>query len=115
MSANTSLHAGFSRGWPHDHKAEDGYEAPPHTWAPGVNESFRLLAEKKEEASMTHTTTTWETGAVTECASPEYRAEFGTDGSARLYLHAPKTLIGSFDTFADAQLAAEALNNHKGY
>jgi hypothetical protein len=91
MSANTSLHAGFSRGWPYDHKAEDVYEAPPHTWEPLV------------------------TGAVTECESPEYRAEFGTDGSARLYLHAPKTLIGSFDTFADAQLAAEALNNHKGY
>lgn len=44
----------------------------------------------------------------------EYRAEFGTDGSARLVLD-KTTTIATFDTFADAQLAAEALNNHKGY
>jgi hypothetical protein len=85
MSANTSLHAGFSRGWPHDHKAEDAYEAPPHTWSPGVNEA------------------------------PEFKAEFGLDGSSRVYLYTPRRLVGSFETHADAQLAAEALNNHKGY
>lgn len=44
----------------------------------------------------------------------EYKAEFGTDGSARLYL-ITKTSVAKFDTFADAQLAAEALNNHNGF
>jgi hypothetical protein len=102
MSANTSLHAGFSRGWPHDHKAEDAYEAPPHTWdEPGVNETFKLLAEKKPLNIRNE--------------APEFKAEFGLDGSSRVYLHPPRRLVGSFETHADAQLAAEALNNHKGY
>jgi hypothetical protein len=99
MSANTSLHAGFSRGWPYGHKAEDAYEAPPHTWEPWLNETFTLPAEQKPLKN----------------EAPEFKAEFGLDGSSRVYLYTPRRLVGSFETHADAQLAAEALNNHKGY
>lgn len=82
---------GHAKGWPHDHTAEDTFELPPKT----TNEA--LLIKSQDEAK-------------------EYRAEFGTDGSARLYLHTPpKLFIATFETFADAKTAAEALNNHKGY
>jgi hypothetical protein len=94
--ASTYLHAGVRHGWPHDQKCEDTFEVPPMAVNPGSVLNVQL-------------------NQTTTCAAPEYKAEYGADGSARLYLHAPKRLIGTFDTFADAQLAAEALNNHKGY
>ena len=82
----TYLHAFGGKGWPADHTAEDAFELPP----------MIKLDDLRNE-------------------TPEYKAEFGTDGSARLYLYQPRKLIGTFNTFADAQLAAKALNEAKGY
>jgi hypothetical protein len=47
--------------------------------------------------------------------TPEYSAGYTGSGKVILVLSTPDRTIGYFDTFADAQLAAEALNNHKGY
>jgi hypothetical protein len=52
------------------------------------------------------------THITTSNESPEYKAR--SDGSLVL-VTACVTHIANFGTFADAQLAAEALNNHKGY
>jgi hypothetical protein len=48
----------------------------------------------------------------TDTCPYEYKAEFGTDGTSRLLFI---RTVASFDTLADAQLAAKALNEHKGY
>ena len=46
----------------------------------------------------------------------EYTTVFGLKGEALLVLNEDKqTTIASFETMADAQTCAEALNNHKGY
>lgn len=110
---DTYLHAGKPSkiGWPHDHTAEDTFAVPPMgigappwmpvpPFAPGLilqHPPCEQLAKPKPP--------------VVEL---EYRAEFGTDGSARLLLITTAT-IAKFDTFADAQLAAKAINEHKGY
>lgn len=78
---------GHSKGWPHDHSVDDAYEAPLFTMKPKT-----APAEERE-----------------------FKASFGPDGSSKVWLHTPPRLIGSFETHADAQLAAEALNNYKGY
>ena len=110
---STYLHAGASKiGWPHDHSVDDTYECPPHTWTPGQE----LAAIRDKNAA---------TAEDTFCVPPipppqpmpgehQYTAEFRGDGSAVLVLYSSK-LIAEFDTIADAKLAAEALNNHKGY
>lgn len=47
--------------------------------------------------------------------SPQYSAAYTGSGKVILVLSTPDKTIGYFDTFADAHLAAEALNNHSGY
>lgn len=88
---STYMHAVAGKGWPYDHKAEDAFEVPPYI----LRDTIKLDDLRNE--------------------TPEYKAEFGTDGSARLYLYQPRKLIGTFETFADAQITAKALNEAKGY
>lgn len=90
---STYLHSGIKPGWPYDHSSEDTFELPPPN--PTMFPNFTVTRGPAE--------------------LPEYKAEFGTDGSARVYLYSPRKLVGSFDTFADARLTAEALNNLMGY
>ena len=90
MSANTYLHARYGQVWPADQKSEDAFEVPLHTLE--INQDN----PNREE-------------------SPQYSAEFTGQGKAVLVLYTPSRVIAHFDTFADAQTAAEALNNHHGY
>jgi hypothetical protein len=46
---------------------------------------------------------------------PQYVARLNIVGTPELILQGPTRCVGTFTTLADAQLAAEALNNHKGY
>lgn len=92
---DTYLHAGAGKGWPHDHKAEDTFDVP--TIAIDTQDFNRLVGGPKPPVE-----------------ERDYQAEFGPDGSARLVL-VTATIIATFETFADAQTAAKALNEHKGY
>lgn len=85
---DTYLHANGPTGWPADHKAEDTFDIP--TIGPGM--IVNVIKDK-----------------------PEYSAAYTGSGKVILILSTPDRTIGYFDTYADAQLAAEALNNHKGY
>ena len=83
---STYLHAGSgTKGWPHDHKAEDAFDLPPAYTTEGDIEYFAKFGPKGEALLLKSVTT-----------------------------HA-HTRIAAFDTMADARTAAEALNNHKGY
>lgn len=84
---STYLHAGASsQGWPHDQKAEDTFDVP--------------------------TSPEWRTDTV----EAEYRAEFlPTGGVALMRVSTTKINIANFNNFADAQTAAKALNELKGY
>ncbi len=80
---------GVRYGWPHDHSVDDTYEVPPHTWTP---------VEAEDPAH-----------------GPQYAAEFTTSGGAILVFYPAAQKIAAFETMADAQTAAKALNEHKGY
>jgi len=87
---STYLHAGAGTGWPHDHKAEDTFDLPPEPTMPHV---------KTDE---------------------EYFPKFNGHGGAELCIRTVTTTaaykrIATFDTYADAETAAKALNEHKGY
>jgi hypothetical protein len=102
---------GARNGWPQDPKAEDTFELPklnaqPEGSAPAEGEQRDMSEFKARNAFF---------NSILSNEEPEFKAEFGTDGSSRVYLYSPRRLIGSFETHADAQLAAEALNNYKGY
>lgn len=95
---STYLHAGASKtGWPHDQSTEDTFDLPA---VPG---------------RICRTPTPLETSEVTR----EYVAKYTSMGGAELVLITKSTYetirpIAAFDTMADAQTAAEALNNHEG-
>lgn len=116
---DTYLHAGAGKGWPHDHKAEDTFEVHPlkHEWSEdriyNITPPLNVLEHPELIGMPMITIDTRDNGLINN--APEYKAEFGHDGSANLVLYTPRRLIAKFDTMADAQLAAEALNNHKGY
>lgn len=98
---STYMHAVPGKGWPFDHKAEDAFELPP--LRNGVTVEVPLYETK-------------DTSEVEQ----QYSAVYTTKGGVELRLETVSTYttirtIGTFDTFADAQLAAEALNNLKGY
>lgn len=89
MNSSTYLN-GHGAGWPQSHSVDDTYECPPHTWVAPAS-------------------------APTE---REYLARFSPSGGAELVIKTTDTkytVIANFDTHADAVIAAEALNNHKGY
>lgn len=113
---STYLHAGSSKGWPADQKSEDTFEVP----------SEQRTVSPWDASAPWHPTTHFRDGTPipmvtvdTRAPAPvteerEYRAEFGDSGEAFLVLDHTKR-IAKFDTYADAQTAAEALNNLKGY
>jgi len=78
-----------TQGWPTDQALEDAFDLPP-----------RAVETSKVDR--------------------QYAAEFTASGGVELILtttstYETKRTIGSFDTMADAQLAAKALNTHHGY
>jgi hypothetical protein len=92
---STYIYAGYgTKGWPHDHSTEDAYEVPPFTWDGHPTGTVVKSAKSAEDR--------------------EYTAEFRSDGGAVLVLRINKT-IAHFETFTDAQIAAKALNELKGY
>jgi hypothetical protein len=116
-----------SPGYPQDHSAEDTFDIPPfpvepvkinaaiegNTW-PEASDASELSEDKEADAAFLSNLT--DTLEVTQ----EYSAEFTTRGGVQLILTTTSKThtvrpIASFDTFADAQLAAEALNNHNGF
>lgn len=101
LGPSTYLHAVAGKGWPYDHKAEDTFDIP-HT-TPPLHLTFPEGFTVHEEPS-----------------APEYHAEYGSKGEAILVIATQSVTrsvkrIAYFDTYADAQRAAEALNNHEGY
>lgn len=90
---STYLHAGCGKGWPHDHKAEDTFELPRRVPAHEARAEFFSTAAE----------------------TPQYSAGFTGSGKVILVLSTPERTIAYFDTFADAQTAAQALNELKGY
>lgn len=119
LSHNTYLHAGSGkRGWPYDHSVDDAYECPPFTWAPTLQEAFKLsnpvtIAREAIDHALMGTGESPIAFAAPEDTT-EYRALFGEKGEAYLVLVNIKR-IAKFDTFADAQTAAKALNEHHGF
>lgn len=91
-------------GWPVDHGTEDTFCLPPMSPInAAIGHAFNLVNPP--------------TIAPPPPPAPEdreYRAEYGSDGSARLVIDTVR-VIAKFDTFADACTAAEALNAHHGY
>jgi hypothetical protein len=116
---STYLHAGSGKGWPHDQSTEDTFEVPSspvQPWPCPPHPLDGLTAKQAQAAFLNSPVFTPEAieAQVISTVEKEYRAEFDTKGRALLILHRRQT-VASFDTYADAQLAAEALNNHEGY
>ena len=107
---DTYLHAFGGQGWPADHRAEDTFEVPGAGWLTNA-EAAATQAQLWEPAK--NKTTLEATHVLAD--APQYSAAYTGSGKVILVLSTPDRTIGYFDTFADAQLAAEALNNHKGY
>jgi hypothetical protein len=128
---------GARNGWPHAHSVEDAYECPPYTWTPDDYVKTNARTEGKEYSqalaeadaiSAKQAEQAFLKSILKEVAVPlpvtgleprddiEYIAEFTTTGGAVLRKRtiSYKT-IANFDTYADAETAAEALNNHEGY
>jgi hypothetical protein len=109
LNGHANSHA---NGWPQDHSVEDTFDVPPKPWEFGTYQDQALNeAYIAEACKASHPVATIIPVGDDES---EYYAEFGSDGSARLCLTNTR-IIGRFDTFADAKLAAEALNNLKGW
>jgi hypothetical protein len=108
--ADTYLHAGHgTKGWPHDHKAEDPFEVPPHlSMSQFLNKKDLETAKLDQAYKAAHPV-----GIIND--TPQYSAAYTGSGKAILVLSTPERTIGFFDTFADAQLAAKALNELKGW
>lgn len=113
LGPSTYLHAGASKvGWPYDQKAEDTFDLPKTTVMPPVDtpDPSEVAAEEALFKNLV------DSSSVTK----EYSAELTTKGGAQLVITIVSTYrtarpIASFDTFYDAQTAAQALNEHEGY
>jgi hypothetical protein len=131
---------GHRNGWPHDHSVEDAYEVPPYTWEPPAKANAAVEGGSLPDAVewdhndqpgpselaarqafldglvRPQTINVPDPGTVT--SDTEYKAVWGPKGEAKLIrveTQSRHTTIAKFDTFADAETAAEALNNHEGY
>jgi hypothetical protein len=87
VGPSTHLHAGAGPVWPAQQSTEDAFEAPRRP------DPFDWIDTPADQ---------------------QYSAEFRSDGGAVLVLKTTKD-IAKFDTFEDAQEAAKALNQYKGY
>jgi hypothetical protein len=99
---STYLHAGAGIGWPVDHSTDDTFALPPLPLSALLPPNMLSDAKRPEPLNIVDD-------------RPEYKAEFSADGSANLVLYTPCKIIAKFQTFVDAQTAAQALNNLKGY
>jgi hypothetical protein len=136
-SYTTYLHAGAGEGWPADHKAEDTFDLPCDAMKHCLDTFTRtkpsdatlsdIIGPYRQPAAAADNTfqsyanacNNYRPGNPNMLKKPEppedeYIAEFGPDGSARLVV-ATTRIIANFNNFADAQTAAKALNELKGY
>ncbi len=112
MTHTTYLHCAPKPGWPADHTTEDAFDLPkkPRVTAHEARAAFYNEPESPQSAAPL-------TPAIFEAAE-EYRAEYTSGGGVVLVLsktQQQKTTIAYFDTYVDAQTAAKALNELKGY
>jgi hypothetical protein len=107
---NTYLHAGSGKlGWPHDHTVEDTYAYGPQEMAARAMDEARDAALLNEAHKAVHPVAVLPN-------DQEYSAEFGAHGEAYVVKRSTTyKFIAAFDTMADAQKAAKALNEHEGY
>lgn len=110
---STYLHAGSAQGWPANPQNEDTFDLPCDALKPDYLSNPNALTPAGE-AFLARSLT--EGSEVTK----EYTAEYDPKGRALLILNTTSKYItareiGSFDTMADAQLAAQALNDLNGF
>lgn len=127
---STHLHTGEGKGGTADHKAEDTFELTPATtgaeWETAKKKLMQRAADqhiytiKTSEVWPSHWVAATEESLTPQTfdAAEQYTAEFTPTGGVSLVLTTTKIVkktIASFDTFADAQTSAKALNELKGY
>lgn len=115
--------ADFVPGSTHNmfHKTEDAFEAPKINAQIEGASYYEASEQQDRDAFLNSPVFTPEVLAARMSSVDDehmYEAEWGPKGEAvlvRLEIKTTKKFIAWFDTFADAQKAAEALNNHEGY